>query len=1095
MRKRKRLPALLLALAMMLPALPVGALAAPTETVMEPAPAEEPSAEAPEMMEEPPETAEEAQLTGTLPAKEQQRFVPEATGFYEFYITSGEDRHRCDELDIYQDGAEEELEYGFHAMLDDWERYSYCTVAYLTAGTGYTIYSGGEYPISVRMAPISDAKTGTRSYPYDTVKGYTLLRFVPTISGWYQFDDQSTHGLYDGFIPIPGEDYHILDDEAYLSYFTAGKTYYFACRCYYSFEWEQNQLPVWIGTPEVPTLEAGVPCPFGEARFELEEAADEGERGGGPWVEKQWFKFTPTVSGTYSFVAAANRYDATQFETPGIHGLAVYQDSVRPLAEKGEIDQWFTSLPYLTFTCDLIRGTTYYICCNACQDGVLTVKLDQQDDTAQQICTTPVSRAANVSKNLFGADFTITYDRKISDERLWQWADVDLTSPGAFAIHRMDNDQVIYQADTSSQLVFMLSYDKRTLKIDPLNYSLDSGTQYYITMGKGFVKFRDGTTNPEIRKGDWVFTTSGTAPLVFKCKQKNVTMLKGAVIRNNFTLSPADTPVYWSSSASDVVSVDDNGVITALREGTAEIYGYISRSEEEYVDIWYTVTVSGEVSVKFNPKTLSVGTNDTVALSCTVRPNGSTVRLTSSDPSVVEVPASASAGQVPLTVKKAGTVTITAEVTAQGVTKRDTCQVTVQASSNENAQLFAAEALKYVNKSKSQFAEAVGKTMDRTIYINDAWCAKFIYLCAEAAGVKSVVPYGQDNAADFIEKLEAMGGTNVTDPQVGDIVNFNEGRHVGIVVDVDRANNKVQVVHGNYHTSYYTGGWVCGPGCTCGVGSVCNGTGATYDIATGLSAWGSEGSHIYGYVRPPWGSAGEVSHGKVTIVLRCPINVRVVYDGEALDSATGQLEASFGSMVVNEAEENITVTLNDNYPVDVDITSTGQGAMDMSVSFEGEDGAVDTRSFSQVPILETTVGKLYPNDSATSTCLEIYDRDPEYFVEAWSADSGETATARDEELTNWYTNGGEIRAECSDDNGAMVELTGAVDELRGAMILAAAYDSNGRLSEPSSGQLLTDGKTVQFTRRMSKGDVLFFLDPDTLAPLCEKVTVQEKWYD
>lgn len=111
--------------------------------------------------------------------------------------------------------------------------------------------------------------------------------------------------------------------------------------------------------------------------------------------------------------------------------------------------------------------------------------------------------------------FQITFDREIASGSEEYWADVDLSSDGAFKIYRASDDALIYPNRNTnhwySEDSFSLAYDnKNILLIKPVNaYNLfKSGTKYYVTMGEGFVNFVDGSTNQAINKGDWGFTTS-----------------------------------------------------------------------------------------------------------------------------------------------------------------------------------------------------------------------------------------------------------------------------------------------------------------------------------------------------------------------------------------------------------------------------------------------------------------------------------------------------------------------------------------------------------------------------------------------------------
>lgn len=110
--------------------------------------------------------------------------------------------------------------------------------------------------------------------------------------------------------------------------------------------------------------------------------------------------------------------------------------------------------------------------------------------------------------------FRITFDRDIASGEREDLANVDLDSPGAFKIYRASDDKLIYPDDENyqsySKYDFQTVYNqKNTLSITPINRHvlLKPGTEYYITMGEGFVKLVDGTTNPKIGKGEWSFNT------------------------------------------------------------------------------------------------------------------------------------------------------------------------------------------------------------------------------------------------------------------------------------------------------------------------------------------------------------------------------------------------------------------------------------------------------------------------------------------------------------------------------------------------------------------------------------------------------------
>ena len=106
--------------------------------------------------------------------------------------------------------------------------------------------------------------------------------------------------------------------------------------------------------------------------------------------------------------------------------------------------------------------------------------------------------------------FKIRFDRAVAGKSEDPYlADVDLYSQQAFSIYRAADDKLVYKPSRYSQADFQLSMDKLELSIKPINRKcfLDPGTEYYIVMGKDFIRFADGSSSPTIAKGDWRFKT------------------------------------------------------------------------------------------------------------------------------------------------------------------------------------------------------------------------------------------------------------------------------------------------------------------------------------------------------------------------------------------------------------------------------------------------------------------------------------------------------------------------------------------------------------------------------------------------------------
>ena len=123
---------------------------------------------------------------------------------------------------------------------------------------------------------------------------------------------------------------------------------------------------------------------------------------------------------------------------------------------------------------------------------------------------TPAKGSANVGFD--AADppvFCVTFDRAIAEGSGKYAAGIDLTLPGAFAVYRSSDDELVYSPTEYAGSDFITSADRYTLAVTPVNRHalLEPDTDYYITMAAGAVTFVDGSKSPAIRKDDWTFRT------------------------------------------------------------------------------------------------------------------------------------------------------------------------------------------------------------------------------------------------------------------------------------------------------------------------------------------------------------------------------------------------------------------------------------------------------------------------------------------------------------------------------------------------------------------------------------------------------------
>lgn len=167
----------------------------------------------------------------------------------------------------------------------------------------------------------------------------------------------------------------------------------------------------------------------------------------------------------------------------------------------------------------------------------------------------------------------------------------------------------------------------------------------------------------------------------------------GVAIDKTLTLSASglgDTTITWSSSDTSVATVDSEGVVTGVAEGTVKITATAAGYDKDdtsthYLKAEYVITVTEKevavTGVTLNTDTLNLGIGNKASLLATVAPSNATnkaITWSSSDPTVANVVDGV------VTALKSGETTIT--VTTQGkgsdgtTTYSASCTVTVSAT-------------------------------------------------------------------------------------------------------------------------------------------------------------------------------------------------------------------------------------------------------------------------------------------------------------------------------------------------------------------------------------------------------------------------------
>lgn len=121
--------------------------------------------------------------------------------------------------------------------------------------------------------------------------------------------------------------------------------------------------------------------------------------------------------------------------------------------------------------------------------------------------------------------FEIQFDRDISAVTAKNgstFADLDF-SEGSMKIFRASDNMLIYEVTYDDYMNDMYEIEGtvsgdttvrngNTLVLEPFNAHtlLDPGTEYYITVDEGFIRFEDGTVTPQIKSHEWQFSTGAT---------------------------------------------------------------------------------------------------------------------------------------------------------------------------------------------------------------------------------------------------------------------------------------------------------------------------------------------------------------------------------------------------------------------------------------------------------------------------------------------------------------------------------------------------------------------------------------------------------
>lgn len=160
----------------------------------------------------------------------------------------------------------------------------------------------------------------------------------------------------------------------------------------------------------------------------------------------------------------------------------------------------------------------------------------------------------------------------------------------------------------------------------------------------------------------------------------SISMVEGGTETLSATIAPSDATnqkVTWESDKTDIVTVDSNGKVTAVKAGTANI---TVTTEDGAKTAACTVTVTTKAvsvtGVTLNKSELNITEGESETLTASVSPTDATNQKVTWSSDKTDIATVDSNGKV--TAVKAGTANIT--ITTDDGNKTATCKVTVEAS-------------------------------------------------------------------------------------------------------------------------------------------------------------------------------------------------------------------------------------------------------------------------------------------------------------------------------------------------------------------------------------------------------------------------------
>ncbi|MCD8363548.1 MAG: Ig-like domain-containing protein [Lachnospiraceae bacterium] len=323
-------------------------------------------------------------------------------------------------------------------------------------------------------------------------------------------------------------------------------------------------------------------------------------------------------------------------------------------------------------------------------------------DTVELVVSKGVAEEGTLSVNLdatslyVGDTITLTVDG-MSGSCTWSSSEETIASvdnDGRVTANEEGTVKITASVGDDSAICYLTVFDY-SIRIKTGKMAIFAGGTATVTVsgapgGTVFEWNSSDDSVAEVKSGSIYGTGNGTAKITANCTINgrtyttdpvSVTVTTNGIILSAYDISgfyvgdsialtaetnPENEEIIWESSDPDIVSVKD-GLVTGVGEGTAEVLAKF----DEYEAVCSVTVTEPRISISGAKDTLPV--DDTVTLNCVFTPSGQAINWTSSNSKVCTVDASGT-----VTAVSAGTATITAGFTYQGIEYSDTYEMTVK---------------------------------------------------------------------------------------------------------------------------------------------------------------------------------------------------------------------------------------------------------------------------------------------------------------------------------------------------------------------------------------------------------------------------------